>query len=244
MAHYARLLVVAGILFTGVARADFIVTSTRGGPNPWVDSRFDIVEFFAKNTGANGSGTKVLASDINMSNDSGGRLVFGFVGASATAGADLVGVALPQGTSGVFIPSHTFVNFLTNDGTDDPTAAAIIFSKPDWHQHNVYAAEPSQFEVTIVSLSGGVNASTSNNGRGAMIAVAVLPKGDVVSISGSIGGDTGPAFPITATNLPEPASVAFLMLVSGTSTRRRRHGIARAAAYTRRLEPRSLGRIR
>ena len=71
------------------------------------------------------------------------------------------------------------------------------------------------------NLSGGVPANT---GKGALIAVAVVPDGEAVGISGNIGGEVGSAFafPAIVAPFPEPASVGLLSLALAAVTVRRR----------------------
>src|SRR5205085_2529819 len=147
--------------FAGAAKADFIVSSSRV-PNR-DDVRYEIVEFFTKNEGANATGSKAIASDITVKDLSGGKLLFKFVAVGgADANADLTGVAAPVDAAENVVPDRSFVNLLANDGKDDASAYAIISSVPDSHQHMAYALGVPQFEVVGASLSGGVNATTSN----------------------------------------------------------------------------------
>lgn len=210
----------ACLVLTGTAGADFIVSSSRAPDT--TDNGYDIVEFFARDDGTNGTGTKAIASDITLKDLRGGRLLIKFVGAGANDKADLVGAEAPVDINNNIKPDRSFINIL-GSFADDPTAYSVVSTNPP-NTHINYAGGVPQFEVAGANLSGGVNATTSNGGKGALIAVAVVPTGDVAAITGSIGGDTGDPFPIYATNpLPEPATLGLLSVGALLLTRRRRH---------------------
>jgi len=224
MRKYAVLAAAAGLALTGVAKADFSFSFTRSADT--VDTGNDVIEFFAKNNGGT-TGSKAIASDITLNGlDATGKnpvnLVTKFVSASASAKADLTGTAEAVDASGNLIQDRSIVNILANDGTDDPTAYSVVSAVPA-NAHATYAAGVSQFEVVGANLGGGINSTTTNGGKGALIAVAVVPKGDNAMASGSVGGEVGTAqtFSISS-SVPEPASIGLAGLgVLGLIRRRR-----------------------
>jgi len=73
--------------------------------------------------------------------------------------------------------------------------------------------------VVGANLAGGVPA---NSGKGALIAVADVTAGQAVLITGSVGGDVGPAFALPAIPFPEPTGLALAPLGFIALTARRR----------------------
>lgn len=226
MRKYAVLAAAAGLALTGVAKADFTFSFTRTTGAP--DASHDVIEFFAKNGGGT-TGTKAIASDVTLKGlDATGanpvNLLTKFVSTSTSAKADLSGTKTSVDASNNVIPDRSFVNILANDGNDDTTAYSVVSTVPDSGMHSVYAAGVSQFEVVGANLGGGINATTTNGGNGAMIGVAVVPTGDNASASGSIGGEVGSpqTFSISSKAVPEPACLSMIGLGALGLIRRRR----------------------
>ena len=202
------------LAFCAAVRADFQITATCTADT--IDPGHDVIEFFAKNDGANGTGSKVIASDVTVTGVS-VPLLIKFTNSAANARADLTGSAAPRDADGNVIPDRSFVNILANDGNDDPLAYSVVETVPA-NTHALYTPPVTQFEVVGAQLAGGVNATTSNGGRGALIAVAVVPTGQSATISGFLGGDNNFAVPISfllpvggpLPCTPEPAALGLL----------------------------------
>ena len=66
------------------------------------------------------------------------------------------------------------------------------------------------------------DANYANGGKGALIAVAVVPSGDQALFSGLVGGDQGA--PVALPPVPEPSLTWLLGVVAPLLVRRRRSG--------------------
>ena len=216
--HNVRVAWAASVLLyvASAANAEFVfsTTTTDAGGG---DER---VELFALNRG-NGSGTKALASEITITDESGHTLVTKFKSPSGQQ-PDVTGVQAPD----PYNSDRSFVNLLGDpsggaSGTDnDPTSYNLIsFNPPNPAGAHLspWTIGVTQFQVTGANLSGGVDATAAaNGGRGALIAVAVAPSGDAISFSGSIGGDQG-----GPQSIPEPVGVPILAIGLAAIVRRR-----------------------
>ena len=198
----------AALGIAGVAMADFVISSQVQD----AASGFERVLFYAFNDGANGTGTKALASDVTLADANDRNMIVKFVAASvgraATSRWDATGSAF-LGSGGLPTDSdRTFVNLLPDpsDPNYDPAAYSLVALAPPPNIRSNFTDGYPRIEVVGANLSGGVNATTSNGGRGALIAVAVAPAGDPIHAFGSIGGDTGSAQAFDAiSQVPEPA---------------------------------------
>lgn len=193
-----------------VAKADFAFSVTVQDAGGGLQR----VQVFARSTGSGVDvGSKALGSDITITDFSGHNLVTKFVSGAATAKADLTGIAAPD----PYNSDRSFVNLLGDPsggpaGTDnDPTAYNVVQTVP-MNTHSNYLNGVSQFEVVGANLSGGVDAtSAANGGKGALIAVAVAPLGDIICFNGAIGGNQPGSPPQEfLSTCPEPSSIVVL----------------------------------
>lgn len=213
-----RLISIAFVVLSlgSAARADFEFSFTSADAGDGNER----VTIYALNRG-NTTGSKALASDVTLVDLSGPNLVVKFIGTRP----DVTGTGAPD----PYHSDRSFVNLLGDPsggpgGTDNnPTAYNLVSTIPTLRQFNSHMP---QFEVTGANLSGGVDATAAaNGGRGAIIAVAVAPTGDLLCATGMVGGDMG-APESLATSLqrcPEPASFAILgagLIVLGLRRRR------------------------
>lgn len=146
------------------AQGGFVVTATRAAS---VYAGFDLITFFARDTGtgALAGSSKILGDDLTLSSSSGLMI-------RASGGtADFAGATVTPTASFISLGPSFFVAVTT------PSSAGSYVDKQT----------VPQFEVQGV-LIGGVNATT---GAGARVAVAVVPHGAHVTLSGQIGADVG-----------------------------------------------------
>jgi len=150
----------------------FTISSTRAPSSQFAGD--DVVTFFAKNNGLGAyAGTHdVLGEDSTLSSPSG--LVIRAPGGTL----DLGGASAAPKASYISLGSGFMVDATTPKQSDGTFTDMQTLP---------------QFEVAGVLL-GGVKADTGN---GAVIAVAVVPHGASVSISGQLGAESGPVFNFT-----------------------------------------------
>ena len=211
---------VLGIATVGSARGDFLVNGY-GYPGPVND----VYGFYAFNDGDNRTGSRAASADVTLVNvnPGTGQIGHGFVikfqGDPAVAAADLTGGYLYQqsGDNPAVLFDGRSDRTLTNLLGDEPTADPTLF--------DVTLTNPPNFHVNFIrplyqleqagSVVGGVDASAAaNDGRGALIAVAVVQHGDPALIFGSIQGTTGSSVRFMVQN-PEPSSAALMALSLG-----------------------------
>ena len=147
----------------------FTISSTRVASSNFAGD--DVVTFFAKNNGLGAyAGTHmILGEDSTLASPA------GLVVRASGGNLDLAGTSVSPKASYISIGNGMMVSFTTpSQSTGGFTDMQTL----------------PQFEVAGVLL-GGVRADT---GSGAVIAVAVVPHGASVSISGQLGAESGPVF--------------------------------------------------
>lgn len=150
----------------------FVISSTRAASSAY--GGFDIITFYAKDTqtGSWAGSSKILGEDLTLSSGSGLMI-------RASGGkADFSGATVTPTASFISLGPSFFVALTS------PTTTAITYQDKQ---------TVTSFEVQGV-LIGGVNAT---GGSGAEVAVAIVPHGAQVTLSGQIGADVGPTFDLT-----------------------------------------------
>ena len=210
-------------------KADFVVTGYL-----YPGSTNDVYEIYAFDNGANGTGTRAVSDDVTLRdfNPIAGvpprGFVFKFVDNTDFAPADLTGVALynANGHNPAVLfggnQDRSFINLLGDTSTADPTLYNVTLTVPD----NEFGLDYHFGHITqweqAGTVPGGVDASAAaNGGRGALIAVAVIPHGELVEATGIVQGSTGPGTVFTWP-IPEPGSFALLAIGFGPIVLRRR----------------------
>jgi len=183
----------------GTARADFTVNYTVELNAP--DANHARLNFYTLNDGNHGSGTKVVADDIELISDQ--PMVIGT--RPDTGLADVSGVAAPD----PYHSDRSFVNILGDpsiQGYNEPKKFNVILPRTPQLDPSLYVGGTKDFRVVgawlnmpndITQPTNGVIATpAANGGHGALIASAVVPNTAtfVEMIPWGLGGDTGPAF--------------------------------------------------
>jgi len=228
MRKWANVVTVGAILLSSRALlADFQISAFRtdlGAPNSVttngngaIPGFFGMVEFFAKNLGTNGTGSRLDTVSLTLADTGPGSLVIGgYSGTGTPSGSavpDLYGQSAISSSAGSYIfketntgttgaPKYvTFVNIMGDPTTSgenspnniSPSVGPIGFSPSPTFSNYAYAIK--SFSAVYGSTNSlpntGVNATTANGGRGALFAVAVVPIGDSVNVQGQMGGDQG-----------------------------------------------------
>lgn len=233
-------------VITGGANTNGSATTTSG---------YDLIEFFAENNGLNNTGSTLTGGTVTMTDatsPSNNLVIGGYTGHGAPSGSSapdltgagevgpntngsgyaFVGYANSQSTS----PSYySFMNVLgdpSNSAQNSPNNLLVNIDSPSATYTNYQYGINSFTETLGTSATNGavngVNATTANGGLGALFAVAVVPTGDSVSVSGTLlsagGSNTSSQFAYTnAVATPEPASLGiFGIALASLISRRRR----------------------
>ena len=223
MGKHAVLAANAGLALTGMAKADFLITSTRT-PGTGMFAGDDVIQWKVQNTGTGVTAgtTKLLAVDITMSSpDPNPKFfirTFDSTGGneSTPTDADLANQG-GNSPSGSFVRAGSATGFTivsTNPNYQGPDSGSAVTNPTPYTDGQALTS----FEVVGSPglTTGGVSAINP-----ILFAQSVVPPGQVVQLSGLMGAETGPPVPIG--NFPEPSSLGLLMLgATATLVRRRR----------------------
>jgi hypothetical protein len=209
-----------------VANAGFVISSTRedgsGG-----NAGFDVIKFFAKNDGLDGTGTQLQSVDITLSlptsPNSNLKVDFRDIDFDGEPDANVLG----GGAFPIANPPGTYIRVGGAASFNTATAPPNANSDPD--ADGVPNRQPSQdpFYTNLKTLRvAGFNptAPAATTGLGAQFAAAVVPDGVTVLAAGGVAGTTGAITPVSELNaVPEPATIGLLGLgVMSMMGRRRR----------------------
>jgi len=244
----AAALVVGG----SMAKADFVISSSTvdlSVANAAVEgnglmSGFDAIFLYAKNNGANGTGTKLNSVQVTLTDHTAGNnlVIGGYTRSSplATSTAELIASTEVNPNGSAYLLAGTQLNTSTQPPyysvvtvLGDPTnssesnQANVLVPPSAYTPTNTfpnYGYAIHSFSVSVGSSIQGVNATTANGGLGALFAVVVLPHGDAVDYSGTLSGNIGNGSAISgSTAVPEPVTAGLFGIgLAGLAARRRR----------------------
>jgi hypothetical protein len=193
---------------------------------------YDAIFFYAKNTGTGtvASGDKLDSINTTLTDNTGSGMLIGYYSSNGgfsftvdwNGSADIASNSTVYGfgLNGNASPPNKYYSFMNILG--DPTSAtdknpsnysptSTTPSTASVSTNTIHAFSEAGISSVTAPGENGVNATTANGGAGALFAVAVVPTGDSVTLSGQITGNTGTPVSINSTNaVPEPASLAFL----------------------------------
>ena len=128
--------VLVALVRTASADFDFSYAVQPGAP----DANHTRVQFFARNDGANDSGMRVLAEDLELVSDR------NMVVVTSSTLADVIGVGAPD----PYHSDRSFINILGDPGNpddSDPSQGLVNYSAPDRHLVSAFAGGISDFRV-------------------------------------------------------------------------------------------------
>jgi hypothetical protein len=213
------------LLYAVPARAGFVISTARYDVP---SSLAQVVVFMARNDGLGDQAgtTKIQSIDITLST-TGKPFAFDFRDVDGDGAADAnvkgVGFNFPLSSADP-MPTGSFIRigssaafFIPQSGTDNGAGKQAFTDvdgdgTPDGNNPVFDYAGIAQFTVQGTLLGGGVAANASF----VPFALALVPKGTTVNLTGNIAAEAGRATAVAATDVPEPASTLSLVIAGAS----------------------------